>query len=100
MDLGILRLGDLLFFTYDEVIQEQEVPKHKTIIIGFSTRTWGRTAVYLAAKHEKPRHVGVFYYQIFVILNLNLGFKAYIEINKATLSLTSIQEIDRFDIHF
>ena len=32
MDLGILRLGDLRFFAYDEVIQEQDVPKHKTII--------------------------------------------------------------------
>jgi hypothetical protein len=35
--LGILRLGNLRFFAYDEVIQEQEVPGHKTITISTST---------------------------------------------------------------
>ena len=37
MHLRILRLGQLRFFTYDEVIQEQEVPGHKTITISTST---------------------------------------------------------------
>lgn len=40
MDLGILRMGTAGFFSYDEVIQEQEVPGHKTIMI--STSTSGR----------------------------------------------------------
>ena len=29
MDLGVLRIGITTFFTYDEVMQEQEVPERK-----------------------------------------------------------------------
>jgi len=36
--LGILRIGDLPLFSYDEFIQEQDVPEHKTTIIGSCIR--------------------------------------------------------------
>jgi hypothetical protein len=37
--LGILRIGDTLLFSYDGFIQEQDVPEHKTTIIGSCTRS-------------------------------------------------------------
>lgn len=36
--LGPLRLSGTAQFSYDEVIQEQDVPKHKTTIISLSIR--------------------------------------------------------------
>jgi len=43
--LGILRIGDFPLFSYDEFIQEQDVPEHKTTIIGSCIRTWDTTGV-------------------------------------------------------
>jgi hypothetical protein len=37
--LGILRIGDTLLLYYYELMQEQDVPEHKTTIIGSSTRS-------------------------------------------------------------
>jgi len=37
--LRFLRIGDTLLFSYYELIQEQDVPEHKTTIIGSCIRT-------------------------------------------------------------
>jgi len=36
--MGALRLFVILKFFYDELIQEQDVPEHKTTMIGSGTR--------------------------------------------------------------
>ncbi len=61
--LGILRIGDTLLFSYDEFIQEQDVPEHKTTIIGSCIGREIRQESYLATKYEKARQdVGLFLY--------------------------------------